>query len=140
MKKYIHEVLEETCKLENRDDRIAYLKENAFKQVKTVLQLCYNDKIELELPYGRPPFEPCPEGKEPIGMSKVLAPIGTCVKANTALQVRKEKIFISILEGLCEEDAHILCAAKDGTVTTLKNKKYSKITKSLVEAAFPEIL
>tara|TARA_B110000444_G_scaffold97089_1_gene92147 strand:+ start:28555 stop:28977 length:423 start_codon:yes stop_codon:yes gene_type:complete len=140
MQKYIHEVLEETCKLETRDDRIAYLKENAFKQVKTILQLCYNNSIELSLPYGKPPFEACPEGREPTGMTKVFAPIVYCLKSSKSSQVRKEKIFISILESICEEDAHILCAAKDGTITTLKNKKYSKITKSLVEACFPEIL
>ncbi len=140
MQKYIHEIFEETCKLDNRDDRIAYLKENAFKQVKTVLQLCYNDKIELDLPYGRPPFEVCPDGREPSPLANVFSSIGVCVKDNDVPRVRKEKIFIGILEQLTEKDAHILCAAKDSTVTTLQNKAYSKMTKSLVEACFPEIL
>ena len=53
--KYIHEVLLETCKLENREDRIKYLQENAYKQVKSVLQLCYNDRIQLDLPKGKGP-------------------------------------------------------------------------------------
>lgn len=140
MQKYIHEVLEETCKLENREDRIKYLKENAFKQVKTVLQLCYNDKIELDLPRGRPPFEPCPEGREPASIANAFKPIGMCVKNNKISRLKKEKIFIGILEQIHKEDAHLLCAAKDGTITVLQLKKYSKITKSLVEACFPEIL
>lgn len=140
MQKYIHELFEEVCKLENREERISYLKEHAFKQVKTVLQLCYNDKIELDLPYGRPPFEPCPEAREPSPIANVFSSIGVCVKDNNVSRVRKEKIFIGILEQLSEKDAHILCAAKDGTITTLQNKTYSKMTKSLVEAAFPEIL
>jgi len=140
MQKYIYEVFEEVCKLENRDDRISYLKENAFKQVKTVLQLCYNDNIELDLPKGRPPFEECPEGKEPSSFNNVFKSIGVCVINNGVLRIKKEKIFIGILEQLCKNDALILCAAKDGTITTLENKKYSKITKSLVQAAFPNIL
>jgi|TARA_R110002153_G_scaffold28694_1_gene88339 hypothetical protein len=140
MQKYIHEIFEETCKFETRDERIAYLKENAFKQVKSILQLCYNDKIELDLPYGRPPFEVCPEGREPSPLKNAFGSIGACVKANKVNRTRKEKIFIGILEQLCEKDAHILCAAKDGTITTLGNKTYSKMTKSLVEACFPEIL
>ena len=140
MQKYIHEIFEEVCKLENREERISYLKENAFKQIKSVLQLCYNDKIELDLPYGRPPFETCPEGREPSTLINVFKPIGVCVKHNKIPRVRKEKVFIGILEQLCKKDAHILCAAKDGTITTLQNKTYSKMTKSLVEAAFPEIL
>jgi len=140
MQKYIYEILEETCKLESREERIAHLKENSFKQVKSILQLCYNDKIELDLPYGRPPFEVCPEGREPSPLRNAFEPIGSCVKGNQISRARKEKIFIGILEQLCEKDAHILCAAKDGTVTTLQNKTYSKITKSLVEACFPEIM
>lgn len=140
MQKYIYEIFEEVCKLENREERISYLKENAFKQVKTVLQLCYNDKIELDLPYGRPPFETCPEGREPSPLANAFRPIGVCVKDNNTSRVKKEKIFIGILEQLTEKDALILCAAKDGTITTLQNKTYSKMTKSLVEAAFPEIL
>lgn len=140
MQKYIYEIFEEVCKLENREDRISYLKENAFKQVKTVLQLCYNDKIQLDLPSGRPPFEACPEGREPSSLSNAFKPIGSCVKESKVSRMRKEKIFIGILEQISEEDANILCAAKDGTITTLHMKKYSKITKSLVEACFPEIL
>ena len=140
MQKYIHEIFEETCKLKNRDDRIEFLKENAFKQVKSVLQLCYNDKIELDLPYGRPPFEVCPGGREPSSLANAFSSIGVCVKNNGVGRIKKEKVFVGILEQLCEKDAYILCAAKDGTITTLQNKAYSKITKSLVEACFPEIL
>lgn len=138
--KYIHEVLLETCKLENRDDRINYLKENAYKQVKTLLQLCYNDNIQLDLPKGKPPFEPCSEGREPHHISKALKPIAICVKGNSVARLKKEKVFISILETIHEEDAKLLCAAKDGTLTHHDNKNYSKITKSLVEACFPELL
>ena len=138
--KYIHEVLLETCKLENREDRINYLKENAYKQVKTLLQLCYNDKIQLDLPKGKPPFTPCTEGREPHHISKAFKPISMCVKGNSANRLKKEKIFISILETIHEEDAKLLCAAKDGTIAHHDNKNYSKITKSLVEACFPELL
>lgn len=140
-KVHIHEVFEEVCKLEDRNDRIEYLKKNAFKQVKSILQLCYNDKIQLDLPKGKPPFDPCPVGREPAPIGHAFHPIGMCVVGNkTVNQMKKEKIFIAILEQIHEEDANILCAAKDGTITNLQNKKYRKITKSLVEAAFPELL
>ena len=138
--KYIHEVFDEICKIEDRNERIEYLKVNAFKQLKSILQLCYNDKIELDLPKGRPPFNPCPIGKEPASLKNVFSQIGKCVKENGIDRLRKEKIFISILEAVVESDAAIICAAKDGTITNLQNKKYRKITKSLVEAAFPELL
>ena len=138
--KYIHELFEEVCALEDRNDRIEYLKKHAFKQAKSVLQLCYNDKIELDLPVGKPPFNACPIGKQPTTLKNAFSNIGKCVKGNNVDRIRKEKVFIQILESIVEPDAAILCAAKDGTLINLQNKKYRKMTKSLVQAAFPEIL
>ena len=138
--KYIHELFEEVCALEDRNDRIEYLKKNAFKQAKSILQLCYNDKIQLDLPIGKPPFTACPLGKQPTTLKNAFNQIGKCVKGNGINRLRKEKIFIQILESITEPDAAILCAAKDGTLINLQNKKYRKMTKSLVEATFPELL
>ena len=139
--KHIYEVFEEICEIEDRNERIEYLKKNAFKQVKSVLQLCYNDRIQLDLPKGKPPFDPCPEGRAPAPIGHAFKPIGMCVKGNNQVnQIKKEKIFIGILEQIHENDASILCAAKDGNLLTIKGKKYSKITKPLVQECFPEIL
>ena len=56
--KYPHEIFEEACNIEDRNERIEYMKENAYKQVKSILQLQWNDKIVLDLPKGKPPFRP----------------------------------------------------------------------------------
>jgi hypothetical protein len=140
IQKYPHVIFEEACEIKNREERIEYMKNNAYKQVKTILQLAYNDNIVLDLPKGKPPFTPCPEGREPQSVKNAFAPIGMCVVGNKIDKVKKEKIFISILESIPEETAKILIAAKDGNLLTLKGKKYSKITKPLVQECFPEIL
>ena len=46
---YLHEFFEDVCNIEDRDKRIVFVKENAFKQAKTILLLCYNDKFKLDL-------------------------------------------------------------------------------------------
>lgn len=138
--KYIHEVFEEICNIESREERIARLKENASFEVKTILQLCYNDKIVLDLPKGKPPFEECPDGREPTALRNAVKPLANCVVGSKVDRIRKEKFFINILESIHPDDAAILCAAKDGTITNLQNKKYRKITKALIEAALPELL
>ena len=139
--KYMHEVLAEVCALETREEREKALKEKAFKQVKTILQLQYNDKIELDLPKGTPPFKRCPEGREPSPVANVFKVIGMLVPSNTSIpRIKKEKIFIGMLEQLHPEDAKLLCAVKDGNLLSTRGKRYSKITKSLVQAVFPEIL
>ena len=136
-----HEVFSNVQKIEDRDQRIDYLKKNAYKQVKTILQLAYNDKVELDFPEGAPPYKENDEVRFPIvSMNRVFKNIGNCTKQAKYSKIRKERWFIGILETLSAEDAKILIAAKDGKLSTFADKKYSKITESLVKDTFPEIL
>jgi hypothetical protein len=136
-----HEVFANAQKIEDRDERIAYMKKNAYRQVKTILQLAYNDKIELDFPKGAPPYKENEETKFPIAsIGRVFANIGNCTKQAQFSKIRKERWFIGMLETLSAEDAKILIAAKDGNLSTFANKKYSKITKTLVRDTFPELL
>ena len=140
-KQYIYEFFEKVCAIKDRAERITYLKENCFKQAKSILQLQWNDNIVLDLPKGKPPFEPCPEGQEPASLARAFSTIGYCVLGDKRVnRLKKEQMFISILEMLCEKDAKILCAAKDGNLLSTDAKKYSKLTLPLVKEAFPEIL
>jgi hypothetical protein len=136
----VHVVFEKICEIEDRDERIAYLKENGNRQVRTILQLAYNDKIILDVPKGKPPFTPCQDHNTPVPLSKAFDNLARIVKGTKLDQVKKETVFISILESIPEETAKILIAAKDGNLVTIQSKKYSKITKSLVEATFPSLL
>ena len=49
-------------------------------------------------------------------------------------QTRRENLFIQLLEGLHEEEAEVVCLAKDKAL----NKKY-RITRAVIEEAFPQI-
>jgi len=136
-----HEVFANAQKIEDRDERIVYMKRNAYKQVKTLLQLAYNDNIKLDFPDGAPPYKENEETRFPIASIKtVFRNIGNCTVGAKYAKLRKERWFISILETLSAEDAKILIAAKDGKLSTFANKKYSKITKTLVRDTFPELL
>ena len=139
--KYIHEILDEVQKLEDRDERIAYLKKegNTFA-IKSLLQLAYNDKITFDLPKGKPPFTPCPEGREPMSVNKAFRGLSKFCPGSKLNRLKKEQDFIRLLEVITPTDADLLCAAKDGTLVRVNNKAYSKITKSLVEATFPDLL
>ena len=136
----VHEILNGVQQLENRDDRIKYLKEEGSFAVKTLLQLAYNDNITFDLPKGKPPFTPCKEGRTPTGVNKAFKSLAKFCPGGKLNRLKKEQEFIRLLEVISEEDADLLCAAKDGTLVRVNNKAYSKITKSLVEAAFPHLL
>ena len=136
-----HEVFANAQKIEDRDERIVYMKRNAYKQVKTLLQLAYNDNIKLDFPDGAPPYKENEEVKFPISnINRIFSNIGNCTVQAKYSKIRKERWFIGMLETLSAEDAKILVAAKDGKLSTFANKKYSKITKTLVRDTFPELL
>ena len=54
----------------------------------------------------------------------------------TSGPIKKEKMFIDIIESLTEEDANIVCLAKDGKVM----KEYSRVSESLVKSVFPTLV
>ena len=136
-----HELFDEIQKTEERDDRIALLKEKANSNIKTFLALAWNDNITFAIPKGKPPYkENTPEAARNLGL--ILKEVNTLrgdefVKTT---QFAREKKFIGMLEMMHPEDAKLFIACKDGNLLTIENKRYSKITKSLVEATFPEIL
>lgn len=137
----IYEVFDKIRELKTKAERVEFLKKNQFKQLRTLLQLCYNDRIELDLPEGKPPYEKNPEDKFQISSyQKIFAPIGQLLKNNGIPQVKKEKIFIGMLEQLHPIDAQLLIAAKDGKIDSVFGRKYASISKFLVEEALPELL
>ena len=106
--------------------------------IKTLLQLAYNDNIKLDVPTGTPPFEAdaAPKGCQPAGFKSVIKRIGNCLTQGVFPAVKKESIFIGILESVHPEDAKIIIAAKDKKL----DKLYPKVSKNLVDKIWPELL
>ena len=109
--------------------------------------MMWNENVKLDLPLGKPPFHsPDLVAADEMAeitdqeLKEILLPIGQCVVGNSAVKrVKKEMTYIKILESMPHDSALIFVAAKDGNILTMKSKKYSKITKPLVQEAFPEI-
>ena len=53
---------------------------------------------------------------------------------NSLKQMRREQLFIQMLEGLHAEEAELICLVKDKSL----QDKY-RVTKAVVEEAFPQI-
>jgi hypothetical protein len=146
--KWPHTLFKEIQNIKDRKKRVAYLKEhgNNFFTL-TLLQMMWNENVKLDLPLGKPPFHsPDLVAADEMAeitdqeLKEILLPIGQCVVGNSAVKrVKKEMTYIKILESMPHDSALIFVAAKDGNILTMKSKKYSKITKPLVQEAFPEI-
>mgnify|MGYP001393757476 CR=1 FL=1 len=133
-----HEVFEQCEKIRYKKDRQEYLEKhgNTFS-VRTVLQLNFDDNIKLDLPEGKPPYkeDDAPTGMQLQSIDKALKMLGYLVPDSGYDKVKKEVMFIQMLESITKQDAAIIVAAKDSKLQDL----YSKITINLVQDSFPKL-
>ncbi len=125
MRKYVTEMLKEI----NDDPKKAML----FKDdvaLRILLQHAFMPELKFMLPEGTPPFKPDPA---PIGMSKAnfsgeMRKLYIFTKQRELSQIRREQLFIQLLENVHPSEAALLVAVKDQTLT----KIYKKITLNLL--------
>lgn len=128
MKKYLTEMLKEI----NDDPKSIENFKNEFL-LKVIFAHNFLDKYKFILPEGEPPFKPAPE---PMGMTETNLYV-ECkrfhnVFCNAQLKpIKREALFIGLLEGIHPEEAKVLIAVKDQKL----QKLYPKITHKLVSDA-----
>jgi hypothetical protein len=132
--KTLNEIFTSIQEAKTRAERIEILKQNDSFSLRTVLQLNYDSGIKLDLPKGKPPFA---VNEAPAGqLDKTIKRIGYCVVNSSMSKLKKESNFISILESVSEEDANIICRAKDKKI----EKLFSRVSESLVKSVFPTLV
>ena len=134
----LHEILEQAQEYKTEGPRIKFLKKHDTFVLRTILQLAFNKSIELDFPEGAPPYKESesPVGLEPVRLKNVIKGLGSCAKGAKVSTIKKEKIFIGILESVSAKDAKTIIAAKDKTL----DKVYDNITYKLVKKAFPALV
>jgi hypothetical protein len=141
--KYPHEVFNEIEKLNSFHYKLNYLRENSSFAIKTILQCNFSPNITLDLPDGAPPFrkDVMPPEMTPARIDKAIKVLGKMARfpgqpASSGLsRIKLETLFINLLETVNENDANIIIAMKEKTLS----KMYPSIDDTLVKAAFPEL-
>jgi hypothetical protein len=114
------------------------LSEETKAQLHSVFQLTYNSHISWLLPPGTPPYRPLDpdldqEGRliaELKNFSYFIANDGKPVQPD-AKQMRREQLFVRILESIEPEDAEL--------VIQMKEREIRGVSKNVVQKAFPEL-
>lgn len=137
MRKFVHEVLEEVAKKRSNKDKVEILKANDSGALRDVLRGSMDKTIVWLLPEGDPPpYTPNKPESTPSNLLKETVQLAYLVKGGKGpklQQVRRERIFISLLESIHPKDAEILL--------DMINKKPPKgVTRSVVKEAFPGLL
>ena len=137
VKKHVYEVIEAAEKASKREEKIQILRQNESWALKDVLRATYDDAIQFLLPPGEPPYTPNEEGSIPSTLLKQNTQFRYIVKSPETLKmlpVKRERIFINILESIHPKDAE-LC------IKMINKQSLGKgITKKLVQEAFPGLI
>ena len=137
-KPLISEVLKNTGKLKTKAERMEYLRKNNHPALRDVLRIAFDADVVSMLPEGTPPFtrDDAPKGMEYQNLYIYLIvkyPIHVSL-ANELKAIRRESMFISLLESLHPEESEMLCLAKD------KKLKITGVTKKLISDPFPNLI
>ena len=138
-RKLVPEVLEEAGKIIKRDERIKFLQLNKSPGLTDILRIQYDDTIVSVLPEGAPNYrqDDAPKDYQYTILNKAYTQFKYFFKgpiANDMNPLKRESLFLNLLETLHVEEAELLIAAKD------KKLKSKGITKKLVRDAFPNLI
>jgi len=124
MRKYVTQMLEEI----NADPKsIEKYKNDA--ALKIIFEYAFDPSKKFILPDGDPPFKPSAEplGMSPTNLFNELRRLYIFCREDLT-SIKRESLFISLLEGVHPDEAKMLLAVKDQKLT----KMYPKITSKLV--------
>lgn len=137
MKLLISEVLQKAHNAKTKAEKIAILKENDSQALRSIFIINYDESIISLLPEGAPPYTPneAPAGTEHTKLEHEARLLFHFFKGGSNIpSLKRETMFVQMLEGLHPDEAKVVIAAKDKKL----NKRY-KITKACVSEAFPQI-
>jgi hypothetical protein len=119
--------------VKKRKDLLAQQSKN--QGVIAMLQLAFDPNVKFQLPEGDPPYKPCEYLDQQGMLYNSVRKIAMFLDPNSKLpQLKKEVLFIGVLESLDPQDAKLLLAVKD------KKMPYKGITKKLVAETFPNLI
>lgn len=133
-----HEILDLVNEQRTKPKRVEILKEYANDALKALLIWNFDESVISLLPQGVVPYKEneVPVGTDHTSLRREYRQLYHFVKGgNDSLSsLRRETMFIQMLEGLHPKEAELLCLVKDKQLTT----KY-KIDRDVVSQAYPDI-
>ena len=135
---FIHEVLELVSKQRTKAKKVDVLREYSDDSLTAILIWNFDETVESAIPPGDVPFKSndVPVGTDHTSLRREWRQLYHFVKGgNSSLSgLRRETMFIQMLEGLHPKEAEIVCLTKDKRLT----ESY-KLSYDVVKEAYPDI-
>lgn len=135
--KLVYEVLDQYHKARTKEDRVRILRENETWALKDIIRGTMDSTVQWNLPGGAPPYTPNEPHSTPSNLLKQNKQFRYFVKGgpgDTMTKVKREKLFIQLLESIDPEDAKLVIKMIN------KEKPVRQLTRPIVNEAFPGLL
>ena len=123
-----HEILTKVNNAKDKPKKIEVLRRYDTSELRMLMKGAFDPKLEWLMPEGKSPYKPneAPIGTEHTWLKQEVKRMFHFLKGgNPQLsQMKRDNMFIQMLEGLCQEEAEMLIWAKDGEL----NKHYKGLT------------
>ena len=133
------EIIQQVSSAKTKKEKIALLQQYNNNGLRSVLIINFDESLKFSLPEGDVPFKrnEAPAGTEHTRLDHEYKGFYRFFKGgqDKLPALRRESMFVQLLEGLSAEEAELLVLVKDGRL----NEKYKRITKAVVSEAFPQI-
>ena len=135
----ISEILRKVSNAKTKAEKIKLLRDNNTPALRQLMIWNFDESVVSMVPEGDVPYTPndAPVGTDHTRLEQEYRGFYRFVKggADKLPNLRRETLFVQLLEGLSQEEAELLVLVKDGILT----EKYKRITKAVISEAFPQI-
>lgn len=130
------EIINTAREMKTKKEKIEFLQAKNSKPLRNILKVTYDKSMELNIPSSAPPYEPSIMPDSHGMLFRETRKLPYFVKGfdgDNIHPIRREALFIQMLEAVDPADAKLLCEV-------IKQKPFKGLTLALVKEAFPGLI
>ena len=135
----LSEILRKVSNAKTKKEKVDLLRKHNSVALRQLMIINFDDSLVCLMPEGDVPYTPndAPVGTDHTRLEQEYRGLYRFFKGgqDKLPSLKRESMFVQLLEGLSAEEAELLVLVKDGRM----NEKYKRITKAVVSEAFPSI-
>ncbi len=135
----LSEILRKVSNAKTKKEKIDLLRKHNSPALRQLLIWNFDESVVSMVPEGEVPYTPndAPVGTDHTRLEQEYRGFYRFVKGgqDRLPSLKRESMFVQLLEGLSAEEAELVCLVKDKKLSN----KYKRITKTVVSEAFPSI-
>ena len=135
----LSEILRKVSNAKTKKEKIALLHKHNSQALRSILIWNFDENVLSAVPEGEVPYTPndAPVGTDHTRLEQEYRGLYRFFKGGDSRlkPLKRESMFVQLLEGLSAEEAELLCLVKDGKM----GDKYKRITKTVIQEAYPSI-